>query len=168
MNFDKLVLSGLALSSRLFTFTTGRGLTLTSAHVLVPITYRWARLATHRHWGPHFVAIPCSCAHFGHITAAYVSSPERRGSLHRLAHVAGHGHFSGASTSGRSVPFVGHRSRQKATIQKHGDNFPLRHRLSLMSVPTRVFRPAGRHMHRTTHTHGITGEIDSAGISAAA
>ena len=30
-----------------------------------------------------------------------------------------------------------------------------------MSVPTRVFRPAGRHMHRTTHTHGITGEIDS-------
>ena len=31
---------------------------------------------------------------------------KRRSSLQRLAHATGHGHFSGASTSGRSVPLV--------------------------------------------------------------
>ena len=56
-------------------------------------TCRWARLATHRRSGPHFVCIPCSHAHFGRATTACVSSPKRRGSLHRLAHAAGHGHF---------------------------------------------------------------------------
>ena len=56
-------------------------------------TCRWARLATHRRSGPHFVCIPCSHAHFGSATTASVSSPKRPGSLHRLAHAAGHGHF---------------------------------------------------------------------------
>ena len=38
-------------------------------------TCRWARLATHRHIGPHSVCIPCSHAHLGRATTACVSSP---------------------------------------------------------------------------------------------
>ena len=83
----------LFLTLCLFTFTGGRGLTFTFAHVLVPSTYRWDRLATHRHWGPHSVCIPYSHAHFGRATAACVSSPKRLGCLHRLAHAARHGYF---------------------------------------------------------------------------
>ena len=66
---------------------------------------RWATLATHRHSGPHTECGPCTHAHFGCATTARVSPPKRRGSLHGLAHAARHGHFPGASTSGRSVPF---------------------------------------------------------------
>ena len=69
-------------------------------------TSRWARLATHGHSGPHTECSPCSHAHFGCATTARVSSPKRRGSLRRLTHAAGRGHFLDASTSGRSVPFV--------------------------------------------------------------
>ena len=53
-------------------------------------TCRWARLATHRHIGPHFVCIPCSHAHLGLFTTACVSAPKRLG----------------ASTSGRTDSFV--------------------------------------------------------------
>ena len=81
-------------------------------------TCRWARLATHRHSGPHFVCIPCSHTHFGRGTTACVSSPRRRSSLHWLAHAARHGDVFGASTFGRSVSFVRHRSSQKTTIPK--------------------------------------------------
>ena len=38
-------------------------------------TYRWARLATHRHEGPHQECSPCSHAHSGRFTTACVSSP---------------------------------------------------------------------------------------------
>ena len=83
-------LSCLDLSSRLFTLTRFRGLTLTSARVLVR-----ARVD-----GPgsqptdaldHTSCLPCSHAHFGRGTTACVSSPKRRHSLQRLAHAAGHG-----------------------------------------------------------------------------
>ena len=42
--------------------------------------------------------------HFGCFTTECVSSPWDWAALHWLAHAAGHGHFQGAFTSGRSVP----------------------------------------------------------------
>ena len=36
-------------------------------------TRRWARLATHRHSGPHSVCIPCSYAHFGRASTGAIS-----------------------------------------------------------------------------------------------
>ena len=84
----------------------GWGLTFTFARVLVSSTCRWARLATHRHKVPHQMCIPCSRVHLGRVPTACVSSPKRLGSLHRLAHAAGHGHFLSASTSRRSDPCV--------------------------------------------------------------
>ena len=57
-----------------FRSTRGRGLTFTSARVLVSSTCRQSRLA-HRHKGPHFTCIPCSRAHFTLVPTACVSSP---------------------------------------------------------------------------------------------
>ena len=83
--------------------TRGRGLTFTSARVLVRARYRWAKLSTHRHRSPHLLCGLCSHAHFGRATTARVSSPRRLVRPHWLAHAAEHGHFSGASTSRRTI-----------------------------------------------------------------
>ena len=69
---------------RLFTCTRGRGLTFTSARVLVraPIDGPgWHPTDI----GDHSVCTPCSRAHFGRVTTACVSSPKRLGCLHSLA-----------------------------------------------------------------------------------
>ena len=106
----------LFLSLGLFTCTIDRGLTFTSARVLVSSTCRLARLATHRRTRPHLVCIPCSYAHFGRVTTACVSWPRRLGCLHWLAPAARHGHFWSASTSGRSVPVSEPRFEKLAKI----------------------------------------------------
>ena len=86
----------------LFVFRRGRGLTFTSPHVLVraPIdgsgfpptdgedhTQREVRALV-----PSWAVIHCMCV-----------VAKRVGCLHRLAHAAGHGHFSSASTTRRTV-----------------------------------------------------------------
>ena len=53
--------------------------------------------------------------------------------------------FLGASTSGRSVPFFLTPFMSDIHDPKNGDHF-LRTSLSVMSVPTRVFRLAARHI----------------------
>ena len=58
--------------------------------------------------GPRSVCNPCSRAQFGRATTACVSSPKRLSSLHGLAHAAGHGCFSRASTPG--APFLLHQT----------------------------------------------------------
>ena len=69
----------------------GWGLTFTIARVLVSSTYRWARLATHRHQGTqHSVCSPCSRAHFGRVPHRMCVIAERLGCLHWLAHAARH------------------------------------------------------------------------------
>ena len=52
------------LTMYLLAFTKGRGLPFTFARSCLS-TFRWARLATHRHMGPHSVWNPCSrqCNH---------------------------------------------------------------------------------------------------------
>ena len=135
VNFDSGVLSDLDSSSRLFTFTKGSGSYVRFRPRLCSSTCPWARLATHRRIGSHFVCLPCSHAHFGRATTACVSSPKRLGCLHELAHAAGHGHFQ--STSSAPILLFECRSRQKTTIPNIGDN---------ESVPTRVFRSARPHV----------------------
>ena len=83
--------------------TRGRGLTFTSARVLVRARNRWAKPSTNRHRSPHLLCGLCSHAHSGRATTARVSSPKRLCCPHWLAHAAEHGHFSGASTSGRTI-----------------------------------------------------------------
>ena len=83
---SSVVLSGRELSSRLFTFTRGRGLTLTSARVLVrphvdgpgsqPTDALDHTSCVSRALMPTLAVEP----------HARVSSSKRRGSLHRLAH----------------------------------------------------------------------------------
>ena len=78
-----------------------------------PSTYQWARLATHR------------------------------GSLHRLAHAAGHGYFSGGSTSRRSVSFcVKPFTSPKPRSKKMAINSSQRSLFSVR-VSTRVSHPVG-------------------------
>ena len=96
-------------------------------------TYRLARITTHRRREPHSVCCPCSHAHFGRLTTACVSSPKRLGCLRWLTHEAGHG-----LTSVTSLEML-------AIIYTETE-------FARMSVPTRVVRPAGRHMYRITHT----------------
>ena len=103
--------------------TRGRGLTFTSAHVLVRAPVDGPGFPPTDISGPHSVCRPCSRAHFGRVPTACVSSPKRLGCLPWLAHAAGHGHFKGASTSRRTVSFDTRRSRQKTTIHKIGDSF---------------------------------------------
>ena len=93
------------LHNPVLAFTRGRGLTLTSARVLVraPVEGPGSQPTD---IGDHCVCIPCSRAHFGRVTAACVSSPKRLGSLHRLTHAARHGHFYGASTPKRTASFA--------------------------------------------------------------
>ena len=131
--FHSFVLSFCRSSSFLFLFSLSllpvrcarcRGLTFTSAHVLVSSTFRWARLATHRHGEPHHVCFPCPRAHFGRVTTAGGASPTRLGCLHRLAHAAGYGYFQGASTSRRTASMVFWRSRLKNHDPQNGESFP--------------------------------------------
>ena len=103
--FSTLFSHSLSFSLCLFTCTRGRGLAFTSAHLLVraPIDGPGSQPTD---IGDHSVCTPCSRTDFGRVTTACVSSPKRLGSVHWLAHAAGHGHFLGASTSGRSVRSV--------------------------------------------------------------
>ena len=70
-----------------------RGLTFTFARVVVSSTFRWATLATRRREEPHYVCSRCGSAHFGRVATACVSSPQRLGCFHWLAHTARHKHF---------------------------------------------------------------------------
>ena len=84
--------------------------------------------------------------HFGCFTTACVSSPWDLAALHWLAHAAGHGHFQGAFTSGRTVP-VSHRVHVwKARYDKLAIVL-LETWLSFVTGTTRVFRAAGRILH---------------------
>ena len=84
----------------------GRGLTFTFACVLVRALVDGPGSQPTDAEEPLSMCSSCSRAHLGRVTTACVSSPKRRGSLHKLAHAAGHGHFLGASTSRRSDPSV--------------------------------------------------------------
>ena len=110
-------------------------------------TCRQANFSTHRHSGPHFVCNPCSCAHFGRVTAACVSSPKRLGCLHWLAHAARHGHFQGASTSRRTASFVFFAFTSENQDTKIMAIVSPETWLSCVVVTTRVFCPAGRTLH---------------------
>ena len=100
-------------------------------------TFRWARLATHRHIGPHSVCIPCPHAHLG------------GASLLWLAHEAAHGYFLGGSTSRRSVPFDTVQVRKPQSKKLAIIHPPTQ--LSFVRIAKRVFRPAGRHLQGTYH-----------------
>ena len=95
--------------------TTGRGLTFTSAHILVRAHVDGPGFSTHRHKGPQQCEVRA-------LTPTLAFSPLHV--CHRLeiglAHAAGHGHVQSASASLRSISFV---SRQKTTIHKIHDNF---------------------------------------------
>ena len=100
------VLSDQDLSSRLFTFTRGRGLTLTSARVLVRAHVDGQARNPPTHWTTLHVYVvlqrplgPCN-------RRMCVSSLKRLGCLHVLAHAAGQRHLCGASTPKRSDPSV--------------------------------------------------------------
>ena len=112
------------ISGSLSVFKRGRGLTFTSAHVLVPSTCRWARLATHRHNGPHQVCSPCSLAHLGRTTTACVSSPERRGSLHRLSTCSVTWTFFWAPHLGAPFPLFDTVQVRTPRSPKNADIFP--------------------------------------------
>ena len=81
-----------------------------------PGTYRWARLATHRHGGPRSVSIPYSHAHFGRFTTACVSSP-RDWAVSIGSHMQ---QDMGVSIAPphlvAPIPLFEHRSRLKTTI----------------------------------------------------
>ena len=121
----------------------GRGLTFTSARVLVRARNRWAKLSTHRHRSPHLLCGLCSHAHFGRATTARVSSPRRLGCPHWLAHGAEHGHFSGASTTWRTIFLWLRLLASETWIGKFAVTHPLPWLIS-ECVSKRVLRPAGR------------------------
>ena len=114
--FSFLFFSFLFFSFLFFSFLS-LGLTFTLARVRVSSTYRWTKLATHRHKGPHLV-----CAHFGRVPNACASSP-------RDCAVS-----IGSHTSGSTASFVSQRSRLKTTIQKSGDSFLMRHSCQLLML----------------------------------
>ena len=103
--------------------TRCRGLTFTSARVLVRARNRWAKLSTHRHRSPHLLCDLCSHAHFGRATTAR-SSPRRLGCPHWLAHAVEHDHFFGASTSGRTIFLCLETFTAETWIGEIGDNSP--------------------------------------------
>ena len=101
------------------------------------------------HKEPHFVWSPRSDALLGRFTTACVIA-KRLGCLRWLAHAAGHGCFLSASTCRRAAPFVGKPLASLTSFEKLAIASP-EPQLSFLSVSTRVFRPAGRHMPRITH-----------------
>ena len=98
--------------------------------------------ACHRHKSPHQVCSPCSRAHFGPIATRTCVIAKRLGCLRCLAHAAGCGHFYSASTSRRTFDPASenHVSKKLAIVSPETQ-------LPLVSVTTRVFRPAGRILH---------------------
>ena len=107
-------------------------------------TCRWARLATHRHIGPHFVCISCSHAHLARATTACVSSP-------RDWAVSIGSHMQHDIDMSKGPPHLGAlfpvfdtvhvRKRRSPKMAISSPETPL----SFVSVATRFFRPAGRH-----------------------
>ena len=107
LSFVRSFFLSILLSLCLYVAQGVGGLTFTSARGLVSSTYRWARLATHRHQGTqHSVCSPCSRAHFGRVLHRMCVIAERLDCLHWLAHAARHRHFSSASTSRRTASVV--------------------------------------------------------------
>ena len=86
-----------------------------------------ARLSNPTTQNTHLLG-PCFDASVGRVTAACVSCPKELGSLHKLAHAAGHGHFPGPPRQG--APFLlletVHVANLDTTnsIQQIGDNSP--------------------------------------------
>ena len=115
-------------------------------------TCRWSRLAIHRHWGPLCVypvllcpLWPCNHRMFCHRQRDWAVSI--RSYMQQDMDISQAPPHLGA-------PFAlsEHRSRLKTTIQKTGDDVP-ETQMSLVNSPMRVFRPAGRHVCRITHTY---------------
>ena len=107
------------LSLCLSVFTRFRGLTFTSARVLVSSTCRWARLPTRRHNGTTLCV--CSRAYLGRVTTACVSSP-RDWPVSIGSHMQQDMGTSKAPRHlGAPIPLLEYRSLQKTTIQKIGD-----------------------------------------------
>ena len=102
-------------------------------------TCRWARLATHRHSGPHSVCILCSCAHFGRVTIACVIAKRD------WAVSVGFCRTRGISQEPPCPLFDTVHVRKPRS--KKLAIFSCETSLSFVSVPTRVFRYYHTHMH---------------------
>ena len=149
VNFDSVVLSDFDLSARLFALI--RGLAFIFARVLVRAPISWPG-SQHTDIGHHSVCTPCSRAHFGRVTTACVSSPKRLGLsplartcsrtwiFQRRLHIWALRSLRLNTTHLRKPP-----SKKLAIISPETW-------MSLVNVPMRVFRPAGRHLYRITHT----------------
>ena len=100
--------------------TRGRGLTFTLARVLVSSTYRWVKLATHRHQGTHNT----SCAARALVPTLAAQPPHvchRQGdwAVSIGSHMQqGHRHFQRASTSRRSAPLFEYLHVRKPRSKK--------------------------------------------------
>ena len=94
-------------------------------------------------WTTNSACSRCSsCPHWPHRHRMCVIA-KRLGCLHWLARAAGHGHFKGASTSGRTFDAVHHRKPRYKKLAIVSPETPF----SCVSFTTRVFRSAGRILH---------------------
>ena len=144
-------ISWMAVLLSLFTFTRGRGLTLTSARVLVRAHVDASGFPPPRHSGPHSACNPCSRAHFGHVTAA--CHRQRDWALSKGSHMQQEMdiflrrlHILGAPPPS-SITVHLRKPRHKKLVIVSPETW-----LSFVIVTTRVFRPVGRIFHRDHQT----------------
>ena len=114
-------------------------------------TCRWVRFSTPRHSGPHSACNPCSCAHFGHVTAA--CHRRRDWALSKGSHMQQEMdiflrrlHILGAPPPS-SITVHLRKPRHKKLVIVSPETW-----LSFVIVTTRVFRPVGRIFHRDHQT----------------
>ena len=127
--------------------------TLTSARVLALSTYRWASLPTHRHVRPttQHSAVRALIPSLA-LLPPHVCHRQRDWAVSIGSHMQQDMDISKAPPRlGAPIPLFEYRSRLKTTIQKIGE-ISAETALSFVSVPTHVFRTAGHHMYRITHT----------------
>ena len=125
--------------------TRGRSLTFTLARVLVTSTNRWARLATHPHQGEYNT----SCVVRARMTTLAAQPHHvchrRETRLTPLARSCSRTpvFLKAPPHLGAPIQLFEDHSRQKTTIQKCGNNFPLRHSCHLFLLQRVFSAPPG-------------------------